>query len=1067
MVHRTARPYWASLAALVLWLAPGRVQAGCNTIPPAARTFGSTRGFVDRTMAGPRQRVSVTLRPACLPNPLPPGDRDHFESTDKVNIRFGAGGSLPMDFPGANPTVDTLDNRVLRFQVPNTQDPTWRKNGVAGLVTITVTDKTGTLTLATIDTLYQPTDGCDQVPEPLFQHFVVLPEANNFDVQQTDDDLVLMTLDGGEDILIPFLHKHVPTSTKGPVAHLERGFGLFAAVAANPAVKIGQVLANAKAGGARDGDLVQVFTEQGYPLPPLLSVDTTGALFGTADADVSVVRVARRGGLYDLSDQATDVKDDGGVTHPGLGPIVIQNVSGGTRKFRVFRCPHPTLLSGLKPAREVVALTTDEALPGVGNQNGANGTLDLVPEVLARVQGGKKCPMSTRTAVAAAMTGVASRPLLDAQSGLTAFLRSDDVLRAFDSSGTDLTASIPDSQLAATEEPVVNGASLVVAAPFVFFRQPGSGTPQLKVLDTRTSPPTVRSPGISAQVVVVDPEHHTAAVRTGGVAQAQFYDGDSAQSVSLGFPVDQLALSDHLVAMTVAETVIGAPTNGDSDTTDKILMVAAVTPPTPPTPTSLGVAADAVQITIAGTDKWVVFTTLESAEGPTGLDCQATVPPGGCDLNGDQDADDRILRAYNSAKNQTIEIGQAEDFVASGPLIAYRATEIPLPLGITPPVMTVYDLAKQRWIRLNVPAVPCTEAGYEWMHPYAVRDRNVYFVTEEPSGRRVLETFDVDTLGLQVIVASASPLPPVSVVSLTGAPLIRVQGKEDQPFTLLGDRDGDGMFDAFDRCIDTPDHSNFDDDLDGLGTACDDNLCTAFVVPATSPSGDEAARARRTLLVAEGVRYVTTRLQATTRCLVRLTASGHAEAVEGDPTEQCRGYFVGSSEVDPLDARTGEVVAGARERFFKQLDSRRSLGIERAEAAGIFDHFAEAAIAISHAAFGDGAHRLPSSSQCPQALDKAITKDAHLVLAALQDFLATPPARDVMVTHPGDALDLGAGGKLPAPVPIDGCDQASLRDLDACGADGAGVAKCVRCTVLRRMVDALMSTALPATPRAP
>jgi hypothetical protein len=68
---------------LVGWFSVEPARAGCNTIPPASRTFPSTRGFVDRAIAGPRERVMITLRPECLPNPLPSGqlNRRHRSSS--------------------------------------------------------------------------------------------------------------------------------------------------------------------------------------------------------------------------------------------------------------------------------------------------------------------------------------------------------------------------------------------------------------------------------------------------------------------------------------------------------------------------------------------------------------------------------------------------------------------------------------------------------------------------------------------------------------------------------------------------------------------------------------------------------------------------------------------------------------------------------------------------------------------------------------------------------------------------------------------------------------------------
>ncbi|MCC6765119.1 MAG: hypothetical protein IT293_10690 [Deltaproteobacteria bacterium] len=1062
------RPLLSTVTALLAVLASADpARAGCNTIPPASRTFVSTRGVVDRALAGPRDTVMITLRPECLPNPLPIGQRDHFQAGDRVVIHFTvelgpSPGPTPMPLMGAKVAVDPFDDHVLRFDVPNAVAPPGRPFGVAGPVRITVDDGAGN-TIAQIDALNQPTVGCDTIPESMFRQFTLLPEANDFDRKDTDDDVVLMTLDGGENILIPFRHKQKPVTPRGPAAHLQRGAGHFRAFSAKPD-KIGQVLATAKAGGAKDSELVQAFSREGFPLPPVVSVDGSGALFGTTDAEISVIRIARRSGLYDLTDRVTAVQDDLGVTHAGIGPIVMDNTQGG-RKFKVNRCKHPALLSGIKPASRVTALTTDENFPAVGELNG-DGKLDMVPEVLTIAQGGQKCPDTTKVPVAGRVTPTSTIPLLDAHVGLTAMVRTDDTLRVVDADGADITPTV--GAIDVSRDAVLNGGPLVVAAPFVFFREPasGGGTPVLKLVNTSGIPSVVSpNPSIAARAAVIDPAARTAAARTDAVAQ--FYDADTNAVLSLTYAVEKLALSDHLVAMTVPESSLGSSGNNDGDTNDTVLMLAAVNPPVAPTPTGLGVAADDVAISVVAGQKWVVFVTPESAEGSAGLDCVATTAPGGCDLNGDGDAADRVLRAYNLATTQRITIGQAEDFVVGGALIAYRAKEItpPPPAGTATPVMTAYDLAATtpRRIRIDVPAARCERDGYEWMHPYAVRNRNIYFLGREPGGpgKDVLVIVNVDTLGFQALAVQVGPtLPPLTMTTIDGTPMIGVATTTDQPSTLFGDRDGDGMLDAFDHCIDAPDRSSFDDDLDGLGTACDANLCTPFRIPVVAPPADD----ERTALVVRAVRtYIAERAKATTDCLVNVSGDPHAPA--DHPTERCRGYYVGSAEVRPEDPATAAEVARAAEVFLRDL-RKADPGIERAREARLLQHATEAAIAVSHAAFGDDTTRADPS--CPEALAQWVLIDLDTVFTKVAAFLAAPPAQDTLVKTPDRKLSLTSAVTLPDPAPLTGCNPQDLARLDACGRDGRAVTQCVRCVVLRRAVDALVEVyAPPALPHGP
>ena len=103
----------------------------------------------------------------------------------------------------------------------------------------------------------------------------------------------------------------------------------------------------------------------------------------------------------------------------------------------------------------------------------------------------------------------------------------------------------------------------------------------------------------------------------------------------------RIALSDQLMAFTVPEgSEDDRDRNHDFDTTDSILAVAEIGPS--PVVRDLGVAADIVAV--SGTS--VVFSRPEWMEPANAPGCEATIPPGGCDLNGNGTATDRVLHVY-------------------------------------------------------------------------------------------------------------------------------------------------------------------------------------------------------------------------------------------------------------------------------------------------------------------------------------------------------------------------------------------------------------------------------------
>src|SRR5262249_53300280 len=144
-----------------------------------------------------------------------------------------------------------------------------------------------------IGPLFQPHDigsSCDKQPETVFQQFTVLPPPNPFgtlvfDLTQNPpiQTQVLATLDGSGSLLVPIdWQAALPAGAGNPVAQLVSGALNVRAFESSPdLIRV-------------TSDDVHSFTIDGKPLPPLIrATDGGDSVFGTSDAAVSVIRVAR------------------------------------------------------------------------------------------------------------------------------------------------------------------------------------------------------------------------------------------------------------------------------------------------------------------------------------------------------------------------------------------------------------------------------------------------------------------------------------------------------------------------------------------------------------------------------------------------------------------------------------------------------------------------------------------------------------------------------------------------------------------------------------------------------
>jgi hypothetical protein len=200
---------------------------------------------------------------------------------------------------------------------------------------------------------------------------------------------------------------------------------------------------------------------------------------------------------------------------------------------------------------------------------------------------------------------------------------------------------------------------------------------------------------------------------------------------NLGVAATAVVASPDWIAALASEAADGnRDRNGDGDTRDAVVVVRRLSdPPTAPW-REVGQAADALAIS----GSIVAFLTPESAQG-------------GRDLNGDGDADDRVLRLYDAETGTLIDTGQAaEDFVLGPTLVAFRTREAAQGghdlNGDGDPdddVLRVYDIPARRLVESGMAVIPCAHRACDPTQPYQVLNDTVRFeVLERDQGGRDL-----------------------------------------------------------------------------------------------------------------------------------------------------------------------------------------------------------------------------------------------------------------------------------------------------------------------------------------
>ena len=481
------------MAALVV-LAPAAARANCNLIPASTKEFRSTLGTVDRTLAVPGSPIAVRVDLAC--NPTAQGF-DPIAANNVVTVRFVPPGAesnpalatvvpiasdqiTPANCGGVGSRCDTLLFFFPASSVLDAALPPIDGLGLAGAVEIRVESPSSAL-LAEIGPLFEPTLSCsDRQPEAVFGHLTAIPAPNSFgQLVGGSDTTIEATLDGNGNLLIPVDYSAVLTG--GP------GSAVF---------RILQASADLDAFSSAPGTAIEIpaarylrsFNLAGRPIPPVLETTSDGRqIFGTVDARLSVVRVARTdpdapgSPLYDLSDRLFD----------GRGPIVITNASASARESAP--------LATLSADAEGITFARSEGIEGDLNGDGDN--FDRVPQVVD-VQSG------VGTSAGQAVTEVSlpgfARPILASGGGHIAFGASearnghatqngdgdamDSIFRVFNLFG----AALATGNTTIDPAPVVNGKPLAISNDLVFFR-------------TRESDAAARTIEVATPVVIPDP----------------------------------------------------------------------------------------------------------------------------------------------------------------------------------------------------------------------------------------------------------------------------------------------------------------------------------------------------------------------------------------------------------------------------------------------------------------------------------------------------------------------------------------------------------------------------------
>ncbi len=324
----------AGLVILIaLFLDKVEVSAMCNLIPGQLGTFRGSSGDINRPFAGPGDIVEIELDPECH-------GQNQFSATDVVTVVFKppsglrrivilAGdcaalqaererceASAPVECPAVDPQIAVDEEGKLRFTFPDTDeflDGFRDGRTFTGPAAIAVTDVEAPLPCellgdscadlvadsfpvkGCVDALFDAGTRCGPELHSVFPHFTALPPPNDYKrllEENSDRDEILFTIDVAGNILLPMNWNGVLVNPKVPTAaRFLRGTTNIPAFPGGDALRV------------PSREYLDSFTLHGRKLPPIFEPETVLAgdqdpaelaLYGTVDAPIDVLRIARR-----------------------------------------------------------------------------------------------------------------------------------------------------------------------------------------------------------------------------------------------------------------------------------------------------------------------------------------------------------------------------------------------------------------------------------------------------------------------------------------------------------------------------------------------------------------------------------------------------------------------------------------------------------------------------------------------------------------------------------------------------------------------------------------------------
>jgi Tol biopolymer transport system component len=303
---------------------------------------------------------------------------------------------------------------------------------------------------------------------------------------------------------------------------------------------------------------------------------------------------------------------------------------------------------------------------------------------------------------------------------------------------------------------------------------------------------------------------------------------------NIGQAADALAVSGQVAAFITPEAAQGAILNGDGDTSDRVLQV---WDDGVPELRNVGQAAEEFvlanrEATNCGVRQLVAFRTSEAA--------QASGPPPGCSLNGDDDCDDDVMQVYDVVSRTLYPTGQAvlplevcnpeRPYEVTGSRVRFLTSEVDQDEdldgdgAVGSVVVQVFDVCTQ---------IVTTQGTV---------DENAADPLTETDGGQLLQTLAGRCAAQPAIacdpLTSSDTCPRGSFCNVSTSrctltfPGVCRENPDCPPGSVCvaetvivvaspSDRDGDGIPDSEDLCPDHQDPAQVDSDGDGVGNACD------------------------------------------------------------------------------------------------------------------------------------------------------------------------------------------------------------------------------------------------------